>query len=262
MAATPLPEIVDLGQVIQELGLGSSVTDQDRALMTTVKIDVESQVRRFCGHNIVQPTTPYVEYLPRNPGNVQSVEMYEVVGNQLVSYISTQFGDVLQLSQMWLRSITSIYEDRAAYGGQKAGDFAAATLLTLGTHYWVNFDKDKADPELNGTQSLAEAGQVIRVGASWSRVPRTIKVTYVAGLTADELDGAWSDIKGVVTDETIGRFKMKKMRKGADSTGAFPIRMERIGGEYSVAYETARVPMNDLSDDSKEKLERFMRIAL
>jgi DNA-binding transcriptional ArsR family regulator len=255
-----IPEIVDLSEVIQNLVLGSTITDADRALLTTIKIRIEAEVRRFVGHNIVQPTTPYVEFLPGRPGNIESVEMYEVQGNQLVSHISTQYGDVLQLSQMWLRSITSIYEDRGAYGGQKAGDFAAGTLLTLGTHYWVNYDRDAADPELNGTQSLAAAGQVIRVGASWSRVPRTIKVTYVAGLTAAELDGAWSDIKSVVIHETLVRFKVKKALAGADAD--YLIKSEKIGGEYAVTYEDRDTLSNDLSDKSKEKLERFMVMAL
>jgi DNA-binding transcriptional ArsR family regulator len=255
-----IPEICDLSEVVQSLGLGSTLTDADSALLTTTKIRIEAEVRRFVGHNIVQPATPYVEYLPARPGNIQSVEMYEVVGNQLISHVSTQYGDVLQLPQMWLRSITSIYEDRGAYGGQKAGDFAAGTLLTQGTHYWVNYDKDASDPELNGTQSLAVAGQVIRVGASWSRVPRTIKVTYVAGLTASELDGAWSDIKSVIVYETIVRFKTKKAMFGADSD--WLIKSERIGGEYAVTYEDRDTLSIDLSDESKEKLESFMVMAL
>jgi len=255
-----IPELCDLSEVIQSLGLGSDITDKDRALLTSTKIRVEAAVRRFVGHNIVQPTTPYVEYLPARPGNGEFTEMMDVQGNQLITRMATQYGDVLQVSQMWLRSVTSIYEDFGAYGGQKSGDFGSSTLLTSGTHYFVNFDRDLSDPELNGTQSLAIAGQIIRVGTCWSRVPRTIKVTYVAGLTASELDGAWSDIKDVVVYETSNQFSLKKSLGGIDAD--ILVKSERIGGEYSVTYEDRFDLLAGLSEGSKEKLEQFMTLAL
>ena len=201
-----------------------------------------------------------MEYLPARPGNVESIEAWDVQGNQVVARMAAQYGDVLQLSQMWLRSITSIYEDLGAYGGQKAGDFGSSALLTSGTHYFVNFDRDMSDPELNGTQSLAIAGQVVRVGTCWSHIPRTIKVTYVAGLTASELDGAWSDIKDVVVYETSNQFGLKKSLGGAGAD--ILVKSESIGGEYRVTYEDRFDLLAGLSEGSKQKLEQFMNLAL
>src|SRR5690606_19172886 len=142
-------------------------------------------------HGVTQAT--YTHLLPSSPiiGN-ESIDTYVEITGDRVSLGRGRYGaDVLQLPQMFVRSITSVYEDVNAKAGQGSNDFPASTLLTAGTEYWLDVDET----------GLSRSGFLIREAGTWSRRPRTIKVTYVAGLTAAELESDYSDIKDLICEE-------------------------------------------------------------
>ena len=95
----------------------------------------------------------------------------------------------LHLRQSPVQSVTSVYEDQAAYYGEASGSFAAASLLTAGTDYALRRDNANATEK-----SLS--GIIERIGTNWTmptgghnglltaiaeRPIGNIKVTYVAG---------------------------------------------------------------------------------
>lgn len=250
-----LNEICDLAEVIQELGLGSSLTNPDRALLESKKNRVENLLRKTLRFNISQPTTDYVHFLPERAITAdEGVEFVETTPSGKALFGTTRtWGDVLQLPQTYVRSITEIREDTDAYGGQGSSAFPSDSVLTEGDDYWLDVDES----------GLSKTGHVLRTaGIGWSGIPRSIRVSYMAGLTAAELDGEYSDIKEAIINETIARFKMAKSRKGADASGVGPIKSESIGGQYSVSYDTSRIGEASLSNDTLDALSHYMNLGL
>ncbi len=246
------PEIVDIADIVTMLGVGSTITEANRALITMLKSFVENDVRSYLRTDLTQAT--YTHYLPNRKVIVESEPMLWVENKRVTNRWATAEGDVLQLPQLFARSITSIYEDCNAKGNQQAGDFPVASLLTAGTDYFLDIDES----------GLARASQVRRIGTLWSRYPRTIKVTYVAGFTAAEIDATYSDIRELVVNETVSKFKLAKSRLGTGSGGGFPIKSEKIGTEYAVSYDTGVRWMTQagLSDDARAALEKYVNILL
>lgn len=246
-------EIVDISEIIEMLGVGSSITDPDRSRLNSIKNRVENAVRRFVGHAITQPATPYVHYVPTRPNDFEYNDFVQSLPSGKVTFtVAEQWSDVLQLPQIWLRSIVEVREDVSAFSGG-ASIFSSDTLLTENTDYRADWDEP----------GFCRAAQLVRVGTMWPAAPRTVRVIYVAGLTAAELDGEYSDIKDVVIEETVSRFNMARARSGT-AGGVGPIKSEMIGNEYSVTYDTSdrfTAAGGHLSVDSREKLERFLNLS-
>lgn len=234
------------------LGNATSITDSDRSKLNSIKNRVENGVRRFLGHNVMQPESPYVHYLPNTPKLSEYNEFVQSLPSGKVSFtLAEDWSDVLQLPQPWLRSIVEVREDSSAFAGG-ASVFSSDTLLTENTDFKGDWDEP----------GFSRAGQIIRIGVGWPPGPRTVRVIYVAGLTASELDGDYSDIKDVVIEETVSRFNLSRARSSATG-GVGPVKSESLGGEYSVTYETSErfvTTGGKLSQDSMEKLERFLSL--
>src|SRR5690606_27255692 len=138
---------------------------------------VESTICNHVGYDICQGTR--TEYYPsaslQRPVSDGPLQ-WDTLGNRAYGIDIPSTVNELQLTSLPLRSITSIYEDPGAYGGQAPGAFPEGSLLTSGVDYYFVPDKD----------GLCRSGIVRRHGA-WSQVPGSIKVTYVSGYTAAEL---------------------------------------------------------------------------
>lgn len=95
----------------------------------------------------------------------------------------------LFLRQRPVQSVSSVYEDSAAYYGEADGAFPATSLLTAGTDYCLKRD--------NGTGAVvSKSGILLRIGSAWPGASEresgmlasreiegagNIKVTYTAG---------------------------------------------------------------------------------
>jgi hypothetical protein len=91
--------------------------------------------------------------------------------------------DCLRVCNLPLKSVVSIYEDPSAWLATNAGSrFPSTTLLVEGRDYQVDWDKEKDD----GTK-ISPTGFIYRTGGIWSLQARSVKITYVAGYSADEL---------------------------------------------------------------------------
>src|SRR5690606_6904105 len=128
----------------------------------------EDSLKDYVGYSIEQAT--YTHFLPS--GDLFSSDPKEVdVVNDRVAVSGWSDTRILQLPELPVRSITSIYEDAAAEFGQGPGDFNASTLLTSGVDYALELDQT----------GICRTGHVRRVGSVWPAKAGTVKVTYVAG---------------------------------------------------------------------------------
>ena len=249
-----MPEIAPLAEVIEEVGLGSTLTDAHESLLVQIKNRVEDNARRYCKHGITR--AEYTVYLPnRQVFTPEAREYIDLQGDKVVIGNATHDGDILQLPQAYVVNdgTLAVYEDYDAEGGQGASDFPASTLLTKGTDYRLDTDD---------TGELSETGHLIRIVGSWSARSRTIKVTFNAGFTAAQLDSTYRDIKGAIIEETVVRFKMAQAR-GSDLPGAGPLRSFSIGGQVSYTFDTSVLPTSwALMANTKDALRPYRRIAL
>jgi hypothetical protein len=159
------------------LGLNSSLSEKEDMLLELLIPLAESSLKNFIGFSAESAT--YTQFFPARGGyNEDEIVGLDVVNNRVVAEYAGGFSGLF-LKELPVRSITSIYDDPAAFGGQGASDFPASSLLTSGTDYYLDVDQS----------GISWSGKVIRRYGTWSQVPRSIKVTYVAGFTAAELDG-------------------------------------------------------------------------
>lgn len=247
-------QIVDRSEVETYLGLTSTITDADRGLLQMIHPMVENLIRRHVGHGLTQAT--YVEYYPREPlPVVEGPEVWDLEGGKAVLYKeSVAAGNKIILANPLVSAITEVREDITARFDQGASEFGAATVLTAGTQYYLVIDAD----------SLSQGGELYRRNQSWPASPGTVKATYVAGLTAAQLDTTYSDIKFAVIEEIGLKFKSAKTRAGAGGEGLGVIQQKKVGPVFT-SYETtslAQVFSQGLSDPIQDKLVPYVRMAV
>lgn len=241
--------------IVPFFGVGCCDNPDLARLLAMCQRWTEAQARKFVGHGIAQAT--YTEYQRKNNiGYVPNTDEVNVIGDKVyLGHSNSLMGEYLQLDNAYVRSITSIYEDLAAFFGQGSSDFAAGTLLTAGTDYYLELDKS----------GLSKSGRVLRVYRNWSSRPGTIKVTYVAGLTSAELDDEYSFVKEALLSDMLLKFQYIRSQQGASVTGAGPIKRESIGGgEYQVEYAvtSGSTPTQQLSMPAQQMLSPIKRINL
>lgn len=220
---SPITSIADL------LAFVNVSTDQELARLEMVWKSTEAEIRRYCGQNIAQPADAYVDILPESDWYipVDPLLSHDNVlpgGLGLTWSIGPQAdGHLLTLRQGLVRSITSVYVDVTSAAGTSVNDFAAATLLSSDSYY---LDVTERDPD---GSLMSRSGVVVRRDADWPSRRRSVKVTYVAGLTEAELDSDYSDIRMAVIREVVDKYST------VQSLGQSPIQSERLG-DWSVTY--------------------------
>ena len=215
--------ILNNAEILAWLGKGGDATEAELNLLAMLRPMVERAVKRRVGYAIEQAT--YTHYLPedRRRGFKDPELHYEDVKDDRA--IAVAGGTVaeaadLQLPELPVRSVASVYEDVSADGGQGVSDFPASTLLTAGVDYYLDYT----------TSGLSKSGHLVKCSSAWPAKPRTVKVTYTAGYTHAELtDGIAADIK-LACLVTIQHYWA---RRGAD--GGRTIKSESIG-DYSVTF--------------------------
>lgn len=190
---------------------------------------VEGEIRRYCGQNIAQPAAAYVDFLPGKdlwtPLDPLLTHQNVVPGGLGYSWSSgpSADGHLLTLRQGLVRSITSVYVDTGGSGGTDADDFAAATLLSTDEYF---LDIDEKDPD---DLVISRTGNVVRKYGNWPTRRRSVKVTYVAGLTGAELDADYSDLRMAVVECVIGKYT------AYSNIGQDRVKSERLG-DWEIEY--------------------------
>jgi hypothetical protein len=247
------PEICTLGECIAMLGIGETITNDQRTVLRLVKTFVENEARKYCGHDIMRPATPHVTYLPVSNMFRQSEEFVDVQDDKVILGHGYSGTDKLQLPHVYVLndSTLDVREDFDGYAGQKSGAFATSTKLTKGTDYFL---------DVSGSGDYSRTGLLIRTAGAWSGKERSIKVTYNAGFTASDLDGEYADVRGAVIDEVVMRYQMRRTQQGQDGAHAF-VKSERTG-DHTITYDTSMIPKEGLLEETKSKLAAYVRWGL
>jgi len=258
-------KIADISEILLELGLSATVTDEERAIAATALTRAEGAVKRYLGYD---PTyQARTEYLPTYQTPTRNREgVWEVDSNSAVlRNLSSGATDLLQLMHLPVRSITSLYLDYDGRSGAVVGAFAASTLKVEGTDFWPNYDLVDSD----GAKVCSDG--ILKSMGQWPTTPGTVKVTYMAGYKDDELHGSdlildASPILGAVINEAVRRVKrVFAQKKQATGFVTGTIVSESLGDySYSVDGASASQLMGsgELTPDSKEMLSSFRRMSM
>ena len=219
-----LADIVSTATIHTELGDTLSVADQ--TLLDGIRERTERAIRSYARWQITEES--FTSYLPS-------------YGNP---------GQRLQLPRPFVSAVASVYEDTQSRGGQQSGDFPAATLLTAGTDYWIDYDESDYSRE----------GVIYRYSQSWSSIPRTIKVTYTSGFDAAALADEFYYIQDAVINETIEKFHYRKARQGSSGVSG-TVKSEKLK-DYSISYavgdDALGVNISGLSSHTEAMLAPIM----
>jgi len=255
--------IIDASEVLLELGLASSVTEEERAIVTTAIRRAESSVIRHLRYDPVKQER--TEFYPQNSTNL-IVEQRILESNATVAYernLSQGATDELPLRHLPIRSISNLYIDYDAKSGSKAGSFAAESEKIEGTDFWANYDLVDSD----GNKVCSDG--ILRSIGIWPLEPGTVKVVYTAGWTPEELHGQDGIIDaGAIADAVIleavrkakRSFTMKKKTQTGFTPGLFT--SERAGDySYTISDKSADKELqlgSGLSSDAIEMLSEFV----
>jgi len=183
--------------VLLQLGISDTATANEQSIVDSAIKWAESAVRRHLRYDPVYRTR--VEYYPQmnvdySPGYaIWEASETEAYLRQLSSAVT----DELQLRHLPIRSITSLYLDYDGRFGKRSGSFATDTLKTEGTDYWPRYDgvDDDSNP-------VCRDGIILSTGR-WPTTPGSVKITYVAGYTADEFTGNGIALDAVSIYESV-----------------------------------------------------------
>lgn len=230
--------------------------EADERMLRLLRTWTESAARNYVGHCISQNTITS-EYQRREqvgPVYGGEPEFRDIVGDTVYMGFDapSNGGDILQLDNGFVRSISDLREDSAARFGTGASDFAAATALTEGTGFAPEYDK----------AGLSKSGRIHRINGCWPSSPGTVRITYVAGLTVAELSDEYAFVKQALLEDMQTRFNCMRSQRSA---GGGPIKKETYVGDYSVEYDTraaAAGGTGQLTESARQKLHSIRRLPL
>lgn len=196
--------IVDLADILLELGLSSSVTEEQRAISDVAITKAEGAIRRYLGYDPVQASR--TEYYPQSDLTpLQGPGQWEISGGR-VQYEVTTIGasSELYLQHLPIRSITSLGIDYDGRG--ESNPNASYDAKTAGSDFWANWNGTDDDDAAFCTDGI------LRSYGLWPETPGSVKVVYVAGYTQAELRGTATVLNAVpifdaVLEEAIRRAK-------------------------------------------------------
>ena len=259
-------QIVDISSVILELGLSSSITDEERGIISAAITKAEGAVKRYLKYDPVQRER--TEYYPQATFTTQTfASFWETTDTHAYERrVSGASTDELQVKHIPIRDINSLRVDYDGRSGEIAGSFAASTEYTRGEDYWLNADGIDSD----GNQICRDG--IIRSFGSWPIEPGCVKIVYTAGYDREELSGQntivdASPIMDAVVDEAIRRAKKALVWKKSSTLGftASPLMSESLGDyKYSLGSGSNSLidrmfgGLYDLLPETKSKIEEFI----
>ena len=224
-----MPPIIDASEVLLEIGLSASATDEERAIVNSAIARATGNVKRHLMHDPTQASR--IEFYPQADYDLMNrVGRWESDGSNA---IFRQLSDVsiseLYVQHIPIRSVTNLWIDSDGRSGTRDDAFAAETLKVEGTDFWPNYDGEDSDGN-----SICRDG-IIRSYGGWPTTPGTVKLEYTAGYTAAELHGQdsvidASPIVSVTIDEAVRMVRKAFLnRKSGAGWLAGPLQSEKLG---------------------------------
>jgi len=253
--------IVDIAEVLLELGLSASDTDEERAIVSVAIGRAEGAVKRHLKYDPTRQSR--TEYYPQLDVEFEPRRVYwEVEGStayqRRVAYSATS---ELQVQHLPIRSITSLAIDYDGRSDSKSGAFT--DTKTEGTDFWPNYDG------LDGDGNKICRDGIIRSEGIWPTTPGSVKLVYTSGYSDDELHGEialvdaspiWSSVLAEACRRVRKAFIWKKKTGVGFLSG--PIISEKLG-DYSVTLDSAIAAQMfgglwDLTSESMQSLNDFV----
>jgi len=260
--------IVDPSEVLLELGLSASVTEEQRAMVLLAITDAEGAIRRCIRYD---PTLgQHVEYHPQQSYQSQGGRgIWEVTEERAVlRQVSEAATSELQLQHIPIRYATDstrfqVWLDYDGRFGSRSGSFADSTKKTMGDDFWPNADGFDDDG-----QAVCHDG-IVRALGMWPTTPGTVKLSYWAGYSDDELRGRSSNLDATpiwqtAREEAARRVRrMLAMKSGALGVPAGVKSSESLG-DYSYTLDsgllTQLIGGGELTQSSTERLSDFVNM--
>ncbi len=253
--------IIDVSEVLLELGLSASATEEERAIVGAAITRAEGAVIRYLKYDPVRRDRteyyPQQDFSRRNQASVWESEGDQAILKRLVELSTSE----LQIQHIPIRSITSLYIDYDGRGDTRSGAFGDETLKVEGTDYWANYDGQDSDGD-----KLCRDG-IIRSMGSWPTTAGTVKIVYSAGYSPEELHGTDSVVNVIpileaVLDEAVRRAHRALMQKKGVAGFTGPLVSERLG-DYAYTVDSTMVGKMyggqfELMSGSKMALESFV----
>jgi hypothetical protein len=257
--------MVDISEVLLDLGLSDSATDEERAIAASSIRRAEAAIKRFLGYDPYQKER--TEFYPQQDFSMDNGSfVWEV--NDAVAYqrqLSEGATNVLMVQHIPIRSVSALYIDYDGRGGSKVGSFGSDSLKTEGTDFWPNYNM--VDDDGN---SMCTDG-ILRSEGLWPTNPGTVKIVYTAGYSSKELHGQCSlvdatQILEAVVDESVRRAKKVFLTKKQTGKGfvAGTVTSESLG-DYSYSIDGSSAASNfggqyDLLGDTIDRLNDFVNL--
>lgn len=244
--------------------LGETGSSNDAIISLSIR-RAEGAVIRYLKYDPVQRLR--TEFYPLSEAQItRGAGVWEATATQA---IFKEYGGVsgseLQLKHVPLRSAAlDVRVDYNARAGTASGSFASATQQVEGSDFWPNYngiDSDGNSYSLDG---------ILRAQGSWPTSPGSIKITYTAGYSANELQGIDNLVNAAAIwdatlEEAVHRAREAILKKKSATIGytAGPKIEERLG-DYSyrisdsLSKELFGVHSFDLMRSSMVSLEEFV----
>lgn len=235
-------KIVQLSDLYAELG-ATSPSSSEISIIQSALLQAEGAVISHLGYYPVISQRiefyPQTNYAGRREGvweaNQNSAYFREISGSQ---------SDELQLIGLPLRasnsSGTQEIEIRVDYDGRngaREGSFGSTTIKQSGVDYFPNYTV----VDSSGVSICVDG--IVRSFGLWPSLAGSVKVTYLAGYTANELLGNdtlldASPIRESVIDEATRRVLKKFSRRKRSAGWVGPLTSESLG-DYSYSVDSA-----------------------
>lgn len=194
--------IASLNEVLTVLGIFGTATAQQLALAQLVHPAAEAACKDILLYDPVQQTHtefyfPHSELGGPDDVHTNASEYITDVTATKVIWLGKRNPERLCLKNIPVRSITEIREDYDGQAGQGSGTFPSSSILTANTDYYLDLD----------SSGMCRSGFVYRGNSAWPITERAVKVTYVAGYTAQEFMTIASPIKMAVLFTVVRTYK-------------------------------------------------------
>lgn len=233
-------DIISSDDVFLILGI-ESPTDLQMNAMEIIRRGVESGVRSECQWNITEETiTCFLPEIhkPTAP-TVGTMNLAPVYSPSAGMYYQSRTRNRLQLPSPFVKSVTSVFVDSGAIAGNGPSDFPVSSQLDPETDYYLEVENS-----VSGGVSFSKSGGLIRVGQPWPSTGGTVKVTFVSGFDADDLNDSFYELKNAIIIECA--LKWVARQRIANPGAAGTLKSEKLG-DYSYT-------LSDSADDLKVAL--------
>ena len=260
-----MASVIDVSELVLELGLSATVTDEERAILLTAITRAEGAVKRFLGYDPVRQER--TEFYPQQNFSQQGAPtVWEVEGSQaILRQLVEASTNELYIRHIPIRSVATLHIDYDGRSGTTVGAFAAETLKVEGSDFWPNYDM--LDSDGNG---VCRDG-ILRSVGSWPTTPGTVRIKYTAGYTQEELHGQdatidASPILDAVIEESARRVRRAILiyKKKTAAGFAGPFTSESLG-DYSYSADAGGVSelmgTADLLARTTDKLSDYRNLA-